>query len=726
MKLDPRTVIYIIILASLAMSGGLIAVSRGYLAQVRGVRSWAWATLVQAAGWVVLAVLRGVLPEVVSVVAGQGLILWSLMLYLRILAEFFDYPLRMDWLYGLLSLEMLLLAWFVSVEPNFFYRLLVVCACIGLVMFKSAQVLLSRPAKRTASAWFTASLYGLCGVIMVIRAIWFIRHPPPPDQTAFAVNLINDVSYLSFYVVASMLTFGFVLMCNDRYVRQRQLAEDAVLESSRLFSRLAAQVPGVIYQFRMTQDGRGCMPFASEGIRDIYELSPQDVVEDASSIMQRLHPDDVKAVMASVRLSAQTLQPWIYEYRVVLPRQGLRWRSGHAQPQRLDDGSTLWHGFITDITDQALAKEKEKLLEQQVRAGYAALLASEKRSRQLMSSGLIGVIHGNAQGKLLDANEVFLHMSGYSRLNLGYGALNWLNLTDPLSRDAMQTALLGLGEQGACQFESQLVAADDSVIPVMLGLTPLEGSKDEWVGFVLDLRAQRRIDHLKSEFISVVSHELRTPLTSIRGSLGLLEGGMAGELPPKALHLIGIAHKNSQRLVALVNDILDMEKLASGKMTLHMERQDLVHLAQQAIEANAPYATGFGVSLELGEVPAQAPVLADADRLMQVFANLLSNAAKFSPSGQVVSVRIRDQGKEIRVEVEDRGRGIPQAFREHIFGRFAQADASATRHVEGAGLGLNITRMLVDKMQGKIGFESEEGQGSVFWFSLPKVEPESE
>ena len=197
---------------------------------------------------------------------------------------------------------------------------------------------------------------------------------------------------------------------------------------------------------------------------------------------------------------------------------------------------------------------------------------------------------------------------------------------------------------------------------------------------------------------------------------------MAGQLPENALKLIHIAHKNSQRLMALVNDILDMEKLASGKMTLDLQTLDLLHIAQQAVEANTGYAQSFQVSYQLENHCEQTLVYADADRLMQVFANLLSNAAKFSPSGDTVLLRLLNHNARIRVEIEDHGRGIPAAFHAHIFGKFAQADATTSRHVEGAGLGLHITKTLVEKMRGEIGFRSEEGKGSVFWFDLPLLE----
>jgi signal transduction histidine kinase len=231
----------------------------------------------------------------------------------------------------------------------------------------------------------------------------------------------------------------------------------------------------------------------------------------------------------------------------------------------------------------------------------------------------------------------------------------------------------------------------------------------------------KRIEKLKGEFISVVSHELRTPITSVRGSLGLLEAGVAGQLPDAALKLVRIAHTNSKRLAVLVNDILDLEKLMLGKMDFKLTQHDLVKLLQEAVEANLGYAQGLGVQFQF-EAPSQAcPVEVDAARLNQVLNNLLSNAAKFSRSGDHVNLRIILHAKHYRVEVEDHGCGIPTAFQENIFEPFSQADSTDTRQQGGTGLGLSISKNLIEKMEGSIGFDSTEGQGSTFWFTLKKL-----
>jgi PAS domain S-box-containing protein len=244
-------------------------------------------------------------------------------------------------------------------------------------------------------------------------------------------------------------------------------------------------------------------------------------------------------------------------------------------------------------------------------------------------------------------------------------------------------------------------------------------NQPRFTGTLNDVTERRRIAQLQSEFVSVVSHELRTPLTSIRGSLGLLDAGMAGHIDEAPLKLIKIAHKNSQRLVTLVNDILDMEKLMAGKMSLNMSSINLISLVELAIEANTAYALTCNTQLILLKNPAEAMVIADPDRLMQVLNNLLSNAAKFSPPEHAVEVSISIKSTHARVSVRDYGSGIPVQFRARIFSAFAQADTSDTRKQGGTGLGLKISKTLIEKMGGEIDFESEEGVGTCFWFSLP-------
>jgi DNA-binding response OmpR family regulator/anti-sigma regulatory factor (Ser/Thr protein kinase) len=225
---------------------------------------------------------------------------------------------------------------------------------------------------------------------------------------------------------------------------------------------------------------------------------------------------------------------------------------------------------------------------------------------------------------------------------------------------------------------------------------------------------------MKSEFISTVSHELRTPLTAINGALGLMSGGAVGELPEAVRNMVSIAHKNGQRLGHLINDLLDMEKLLAGKLHFEPKVLPLMPLVEQAIESNLSYAEQYGVRFELRQRVDDAVVEVDPQRLQQVLSNLLSNAAKFSPTGAAVQLDVIDCEGRVRVEIRDHGPGIPLAFRDRIFQKFSQADASDARQKGGTGLGLAISRELVERLGGRIGFDSVEGQGSCFFVELPR------
>jgi PAS domain S-box-containing protein len=249
-------------------------------------------------------------------------------------------------------------------------------------------------------------------------------------------------------------------------------------------------------------------------------------------------------------------------------------------------------------------------------------------------------------------------------------------------------------------------------------LTPA-GAFIGFIGTCVDITDRREIEQMKNEFISVVSHELRTPLTSIRGSLGLIAGGVTGKLPARTQSMIDLALRSTDRLVRLINDILDIEKIESGKMNFQMKPLELVSVVEQALEATRAYGDRLGVPFIFEGNAAGSQINGDVDRITQVLANLLSNAAKFSPPGVPVVVSMSRKEGKVRVCVTDRGRGIPDEFRNRIFQKFSQADSSDTRLKGGTGLGLNISKAIVEKHGGTIGFASEAGAGTTFFFELP-------
>jgi PAS domain S-box-containing protein len=267
--------------------------------------------------------------------------------------------------------------------------------------------------------------------------------------------------------------------------------------------------------------------------------------------------------------------------------------------------------------------------------------------------------------------------------------------------------------------EGILYRRDGSPLQAEYFLTPIQ-DQGRFSGSVLsfrDISQRTALDRLKDEFISTVSHELRTPLTSIRGALGLLSSGILGEVNEKAANLLRIASTNSDRLVRLINDILDLERIQSGKEPLAFRPVQLAEIVGQAIDGMQPVAEAAGVQLIRDTT--QAEIFADPDRLLQVLTNLLSNAVKFSPPNSTISVIMRLEETGVTLSVIDHGRGIPADKLEAIFGRFQQVDASDSRQKGGSGLGLAICRTIVQQHSGRIWAERNPVRGSTFRVFLP-------
>jgi signal transduction histidine kinase len=311
-----------------------------------------------------------------------------------------------------------------------------------------------------------------------------------------------------------------------------------------------------------------------------------------------------------------------------------------------------------------------------------------------------------------------------------------------LATSTVDIILLDLGlpdAQGLVAIRRARIAAPDIPMVVLTGMDDealaaqslQEGAQDYLIKGQIETRGllralryateRKRLDRLKDEFVSTVSHELRTPLTSITGSLGLLIGKAVGVLSEPAARLLEIAHNNSQRLVRLVNDILDIEKLESGHAVFDFRKIEVRSLVEQTVESMRGYAGAHGVKVRVEAAVAVDAVRADTDRLAQVVTNLLSNAIKFSPpDGEVViAVGKEVKGDVVRITVRDHGPGISADFRPRIFERFAQADATNARRKGGTGLGLSISKQIIDRLGGDIGFADAPGGGTIFYVELP-------
>ncbi len=260
-----------------------------------------------------------------------------------------------------------------------------------------------------------------------------------------------------------------------------------------------------------------------------------------------------------------------------------------------------------------------------------------------------------------------------------------------------------------------------STFPIELSVTEMKLGKERlFSGIVRDISERMHVDKLKDEFISSVSHELRTPLTSIRGALGLINGGVVGELPEEAMAMFRIACNNTDHLLLLINDILDIQKITSGEMAFNFNVLEIMPFLQNVIQDNAVYGAQYGVHFVISKPIPGARVYADKVRLQQVMTNLLSNAAKFSATGTTVELSVSHSHNAFRISVADHGCGISDDFKPRLFERFSQSDFSDTRQKSGTGLGLSISKVIIEKHGGLIDFTSEKGIGSTFYIELPE------
>ena len=386
--------------------------------------------------------------------------------------------------------------------------------------------------------------------------------------------------------------------CTD--IHKLKLADEELQQSHDVLYKLAEQVPGVIYQYRLYPDGRSCFPYSSPGMNEIYEYSPDDVCEDATPVFGRIHPEDLQQVSDLIFESARTLKHFHCEFRVVLPIQGLRWRYSDATPERLDDNSTLWHGIIYDITNQK-----------------------------------------KVEHELIKAKE----------------------------------------------------HAEES-------------------------------DRLKSAFLANMSHEIRTPMNGIIGFAELLkEPDLTGEEQRK---YISIIEKGGERMLNIINDIINISKVESGQMEVSNSETNINELIEFIYSFFKPEANQKGIELFFKDLLPEedATINTDSEKVYAILTNLVKNALKFTLKGSI-EIGYSKKNTEFEFFVKDTGNGILQEQKDIIFERFRQGSESLSRNYEGAGLGLTISKAYVEMLGGKIWVDSNHGSGSTFYFTIPFISDEA-
>lgn len=475
----------------------------------------------------------------------------------------------------------------------------------------------------------------------------------------------------------------------------------ALGESESRFRSMVSNLPGVVY--RRGSDAERTIRYLSDGIERLTGYPASDFLAPGTRQYDSLiHPDDLSCLSTRQDQFERT-------YRLINARGETLWVQENTRAMRDAEGRVQWYdGFVWDVTARALAEQEANERERYVRL--------------LIANVADAIIIINQHGHIETFNRAAERTFGYRETEVLGRNLSML-MPDPnrSAHDGYLQRYKHFGEDRVLEQSRELQALrrNGELFTIELRVSEISHRGERrFIGLVRDITERKRIEQMKSEFVSIVSHELRTPLTSISGALGLIKGGAVGEVPPALGQMLDIAQQNSVRLGLLIDDLLDMEKLIAGKMSFQLRTQPLMQLLDDALRSNLGYAEQYQVRFQISQ-RADVQVSVDEHRLQQVLANLLSNAAKFSPVGEVVTLSSTRRGDTVRVSVHDVGPGVPQAFRQRIFQKFSQADSSDTRQKGGTGLGLAISKELIEHMRGRIGFDSEPGQGTCFWFELP-------
>jgi PAS domain S-box-containing protein len=511
---------------------------------------------------------------------------------------------------------------------------------------------------------------------------------------------------------------GFMAIETD--ITARRLAEDALRYERDLFSA------GPVFSIEWDPAMHWPVRYVSANVRSILGYKPEEMHAPGFRYADLIHADDLERISREVAHNiAAGINQYEQSYRLLCKSGEYRWFYDFtllARDRRNDVVSI--HGYLFDQTQ--LRESEERIRQERTRLDH------------IITGTNVGTWEWNVQTGEAIFNERWAAIAGYTLTELAPVSIQtWLDLAHPDDLKEIEVLLQKhfRGELDYYAIESRMRHKDGHWVWVLdrgrVASRTADGQPLWMYGTHQDITERRRLENVKSEFVSTVSHELRTPLTSIAGSLGLLVAGVAGVLPEQAAQMLQIAWSNSQRLTLLINDLLDIEKITAGKMRLQLRRELLAETLEQVLREIAGYAERNGVSIVLAQPAPTISVQVDPARLLQVLSNLLSNAIKHSPrggqvevrAGQKVGIRTEQRGepqpRTVRVEICDHGEGVPEAFRPSLFEKFSQADSSDRRSKGGTGLGLAISKALIEQMHGTIGYAPRAQGGSIFFIELP-------
>ncbi|MFA6202188.1 MAG: PAS domain-containing protein [Gallionella sp.] len=534
---------------------------------------------------------------------------------------------------------------------------------------------------------------------------------------------INAIKILANNIMAH-LNLNLSHRMSRQHVDSLNLKNAQLQTSQNLLTKLSHQLPGMLFQFRLFPDGNVSMPYASDGIFEIFELPAVQIKEDASLLFTRVHPEDYEILMASIHESARTQQPWRLEYRVMLPMRGLRWLEGQSRPEKLSDGSVIWHGYLSDVTERHQAA--------------VSLHEVSERLALATQAGGVGVWDWDVVNNALTWDDQMFALYGLHRDQFSGAAEAWSSAILPEDTAQAQACMHNaLTNKQHYDTEFRVRWPDGSIhnIRALASVKfdaagqPLRMTGTNWD--ITELKQSQQalqrakevaesLAQSKSEFLANMSHEIRTPMNAV---IGLSELALDSTDPAEKQSHLQQINDSSRSLMGILNDILDLSKIEAHQLSVEKIQFNLTELLDSIQRIFTLSAAGCDIEFKVvRDADIHQLLLGDPLRLRQILTNLLGNAFKFTPKGLVTlnvsQIENAADSTTLRFSVKDSGIGMSPGQISALFQPFSQADSSISRRFGGTGLGLTISRNLAQLMGGDIKVESQAGAGSTFSVEL--------
>ena len=557
--------------------------------------------------------------------------------------------------------------------------------------------------------WLFA-MFGLfivaCGTthLLSVITIWIPLYWLDGIVKALTAVVSVAAALMMFWVVPRALS----LRSSDQLeveIQERKQAQADLQESLDRLNKIASQVPGVVFQFRLRPDGSSCVPYASEGLRKIYRVSPEAVRDDASPVFSAVHPEDLPQHLASIQASAQGLTPWHNEYRLKFAGEPDVWLLGNAIPQREADGSVLWHGFINDITERKQAEERLRLKTEEIEAFF--------------STALDMLCIANTDGYFLRLNPEWEKTLGYTLGELQ--EKRFLDFVHPDDIEATLQVLAELSEQKpVINFTNRYLRKDGTYRWIEWRSKPA-GKLIYAAARDITERKKHEEELLRSnaeleQFSYAISHDMRQPLHTISSYLQLIEIGLADRLDGKIRGYLDSAIDGAKRIDQMLVALLEYSRVGRmGEPPAMIESRAVLDEVLQFLQ---PAITEARANLSIaGDWPR---IFASHDEILRLVQNLIDNAVKYRVAGRIPEIIISSErvNNEWRLCVADNGVGIIPEQCKRLFQMFQRLHSHEA--YEGTGIGLALCRKIAEHHKGRIWAESAgEGQGSQFCIVLP-------